>query len=231
MRAMTLPILLSSAAVAAALGAASPAVAPAYAQDARACADEVQRLSEGFSLDRGGASSPGGGISAGQPGTRAGASGLNDTQRSQVRELTQQARAAGQRGDGPQCMQKLNEARAMLRQAGVGSPRSSGVVQGAQDRPADQAPNLQGSEAPPETRGTPRDNTVTGPGTRATGDGTATGSGNPALSPQGAQRPAVAPTPRRNTRDSATGTGGGATGNAGGSSTSGGGAGGSSGGR
>ncbi|HYD32637.1 MAG TPA: hypothetical protein VEB64_17480 [Azospirillaceae bacterium] len=55
-----------------------------------------------------------------EPGVRAGAS-LGDEQRRRIQDLIQQAQSAGERGDGAGCLQRLGEARGLLRQAGVGS--------------------------------------------------------------------------------------------------------------
>lgn len=145
------------------------ATQPAAAQDARACVNEVDRLTESFfSADGGdpagtalpatGVPSPsaqekardtaqaGGVVTSSragqesltgqpaqgadsrppiarleqQPGARQGAF-LDDDQRKRVETMVQQARTAGERGDGGQCIQKLAEARALLRQAGLGS--------------------------------------------------------------------------------------------------------------
>jgi hypothetical protein len=94
------------------------AAQPAYAQDARACANEVQRLSEGLPLLH--AQGREGEALAQEPGARKGAS-LPDEQRQHITDLVREAAAAGERGDGPGCVKGLGEARALLREAGLGS--------------------------------------------------------------------------------------------------------------
>jgi hypothetical protein len=89
----------------------------AFGQDARSCADEVQRLDEGLPVIHGQASAA---ALAREPGARKGAS-LGEDQRRQVSALIEQARAAGEEGDGRRCMQGLTEARALLREAGFGA--------------------------------------------------------------------------------------------------------------
>jgi hypothetical protein len=106
---------------------------PAAAQDARACVNEVQRLSEAFPLIGGHGGRAGAAI-AQAPGARKGA-GLGEEQHRQIGDLVQEARAAGERGDGGGCLQRLAEARALLRQAGLGSrqpgsPSSAGSDMG-----------------------------------------------------------------------------------------------------
>lgn len=91
---------------------------PAAAQDARACVNEVQRLSEAFPLT--GGSGQASTAIAQAPGARKGAA-LGDEQRRQIGNLVQEARAAGEQGDGTGCLQRLAEARALLREAGLGS--------------------------------------------------------------------------------------------------------------
>jgi Spy/CpxP family protein refolding chaperone len=92
---------------------------PSAAQDAGSCVDEVQRLSEGLPVvDAGGRE--GAADIAQEPGARRGAS-LGEEQRQQIADLVQQARTAGEQGDGGRCMQSLTEARALLREAGLGS--------------------------------------------------------------------------------------------------------------
>lgn len=91
---------------------------PAAAQDARACADEVQRLAEGFGLNE--TTGQVDAAIAQEPSAREGAS-LQRGQRQQLGDLIQQARTAGERGDSQVCLQRLTEARVILRQAGVGS--------------------------------------------------------------------------------------------------------------
>jgi hypothetical protein len=94
------------------------AVRPALAQDARACANEVQRLSEGLPLLH--AEGREGETLAQEPGARKGAS-LPDERRQHIADLVRQAAAAGEQGDGPGCVRGLGEARALLREAGLGS--------------------------------------------------------------------------------------------------------------
>jgi hypothetical protein len=211
---------------------------PAAAQDARACSNEVQRLSEGFPATTSG-QAPAGGI-AQQPGTRQGA-GMTETQQRAVRDALQQARGAGDSGNGALCMQNLNQARTLLRQAGVGSPVPGGAGVAGQEQPADRAPNLQGTEAPPDQRGLSTGTTGVAPGAPGSTGGPLSGTGAP--NAQGAETPASPPMatpPRRNTRDSAVSPGGtgssttrGTTGGAGGATggSSGGSSGGGGGGR
>jgi hypothetical protein len=87
------------------------------AQDAGSCVDEVQRLDEGLPVIHDQASAA---AIAREPGARKGAS-LGEHQRRQVSALIEQARTAGEEGDGGRCMQSLTEARALLREAGFGS--------------------------------------------------------------------------------------------------------------
>jgi hypothetical protein len=94
------------------------AAQPALAQDARACANEVQRLSEGLPLLH--AQGQEGEALAQEPGARKGAS-LPDERRQHIADLVRQAAAAGEQGDGPGCLRGLGEARALLREAGLGS--------------------------------------------------------------------------------------------------------------
>lgn len=94
------------------------AVRPALAQDARACANEVQRLSEGLPLLH--AEGREGETLAQEPGARKGAS-LPDERRQHIADLVRQAAAAGERGDGQGCVKGLGEARVLLREAGLGS--------------------------------------------------------------------------------------------------------------
>ncbi len=218
--------------------AALPFAGPAAAQDAAACGNEVQRLSDGFPATSGQA--PAGGI-AQQPGTRQGA-GMDDSQRQQVRDALQQARTAGQSGNGALCMQNLNQARTLLRQAGVGSPLPGDAGVSGQNQDADASPNLQGTAPAPEQRGRASGTAPGAPGAPGSTSGPLSGTGAP--NAQGAETPASPPMatpPRRNTRDSAVspggtgssttrGTTGGATG-AGSGGSSGGGSGGGGGGR
>ncbi|HSK39054.1 MAG TPA: hypothetical protein VK943_04735, partial [Arenibaculum sp.] len=98
---------------------------PSSAQDAGACADEVQRLADAFTLME-----ADGEPLAQEPGARRGAS-LGDDQRQRVEDLIQEARAAGQRGDAQGCIQRLAEARTQLREAGLGGS-GAGVVSGGE---------------------------------------------------------------------------------------------------
>jgi len=103
---------------------------PAAGQDARACADEVQRLSEAFSLTD---SNPKTSVPIAQePGAREGAS-LTNAQRKQIGDLVRQARNAGERGDGDGCLRGLTEARALLRQGGIGSAQPGDAFGGTAD--------------------------------------------------------------------------------------------------
>lgn len=100
------------------------ATPPAVAQDARACANEVERLAESFAP-----------LGAGerleqQPSARRGAA-LDDQQSKSVQDLIGQARDAGRRGDGALCLQKLADARVMLRQAGLGSVQPGSPTSGS----------------------------------------------------------------------------------------------------
>lgn len=222
MRPMTaLPTLFSLSLAAL---ATLPFAGPAAAQDAAACGNEVQRLSDGFPATTSG-QAPAGGI-AQQPGTRQGA-GMNESQQQQVRDALQQARAAGQSGNGALCMQNLNQARTLLRQAGVGSPLPGDAGVSGQNQGADASPNLQGNAPSPEQRG---NSSGTAPGAPGSTSGPLSGTGAP--NAQGAETPASPPMatpPRRNTRDSAVSPGGtgssttrGTTGGAGGGGSSGG---------
>ena len=212
--------------------AALPFAGPAAAQDAAACSNEVQRLSDGFPATSGQA--PAGGI-AQQPGTRQGA-GMDDSQRQQVRDALQQARTAGQSGNGALCMQNLNQARTLLRQAGVGAPLPGDAGVTGQNQDADASPNLQGTAPAPDQRGR---SSGTAPGAPGSTSGPLSGTGAP--NAQGAETPASPPMatpPRRNSRDSAVSPGGtgssttrGTTGGAGGGGSSGGSSGGGGGGR
>jgi hypothetical protein len=65
-----------------------------------------------------------------EPGARRGAS-LGDEQRQQIRGLMDEARTAGERGDGQGCVQRLAEARNMLRQTAIGSTQPGGAGGGA----------------------------------------------------------------------------------------------------
>jgi Spy/CpxP family protein refolding chaperone len=92
---------------------------PSAAQDARSCADEVQRLSEGLPAIHA-SGREGAADIAQEPGARRGAS-LGEEQRQRIADLVEQARTAGEQGDGGRCVQSLAEARALLREAGFGS--------------------------------------------------------------------------------------------------------------
>lgn len=98
-----------------ALAWACLAAGPVMAQEAQACVNEVQRLSQAFAIEPGGARAD----IATQPGARKGAT-LSDEQRQRVGTLVTNAREAGERGDEQGCLQRLGEARALLRQAGLG---------------------------------------------------------------------------------------------------------------
>jgi hypothetical protein len=102
-----------------ALALAARLVEPAAAQEeeAQACGDEVQRLEEAFPLDE--ATGEQAAAIAEEPSARKGAE-LERGQRQQVGDLIRRARAAAERGDGQACLQGLAEARALLREAGVG---------------------------------------------------------------------------------------------------------------
>jgi hypothetical protein len=91
---------------------------PAAAQDPGACANEVQHLSEVFRIMGSNGQAPA--VSGQQPGDRIGA-GLSAEQTSQMRDLIEQGRIAGEQGNGALCGQKLEQARTLLREAGVGS--------------------------------------------------------------------------------------------------------------
>ena len=88
---------------------------PTAAQDARSCVDEVQRLSEGLPAISEGRQEAA--AIAQEPGARKGAS-LGEEQRRRVVDLVEQARTAGERGDGGRCMQSLTEARALYASRG-----------------------------------------------------------------------------------------------------------------
>src|SRR5688500_4728582 len=87
----------------------------AAAQDARAGVNELDRLSSSFSIESGSDRAIGE-----RPSARQGAA-LQPGQHKQISEVLQQARAAGERGDGQACTQGLVRAREALRQAGIGS--------------------------------------------------------------------------------------------------------------
>jgi hypothetical protein len=98
---------------------------PSAAQDARACTNEVQRLSESFSLAD--TKEQGGRPVAQAPSARQGAT-FGDEQKKHLDDLIQQARTAGEQGDGALCTQKLTEARATLREAGIGSSQPGSAL-------------------------------------------------------------------------------------------------------
>jgi hypothetical protein len=103
---------------------------PAIAQDARACVNEVDRLSASFSIEGGNDNAI-----AHRPSARQGAS-LQPEQHKQISEILQEARAAGDNGDGQACAQGLGRARTALRQAGIGSaqpgaPAGTGLSPGS----------------------------------------------------------------------------------------------------
>lgn len=87
------------------------------------------RIGEGTGLDR--PSGPTGsrtaeGPLAREPGTRRGAS-IGNEQRQKIRGVMDEARDAGERGDGPGCVERLAQARTMLREAGIGSSQPGGA--------------------------------------------------------------------------------------------------------
>jgi hypothetical protein len=131
----------------------------AGAQDAGACVDEVQRLAEGLPVLHDQASA---GAIAQEPGTRKGAS-LGEDQRRQIDAVIEQARTAGEKGDGGGCMRDLTEARALLREAGFGSTQPGN----ASDARA--GAGLLGRDIP----GTARGATVPAPSSGAAGGATA----------------------------------------------------------
>jgi hypothetical protein len=96
------------------------------AQDAGSCVDEVQRLDEGLPVIHDQASAA---AIAREPGARKGAS-LREDQRLQVSALIEQARSAGEGGDGAGCMQSLTQARELLREAGLGSGQPGSAYNG-----------------------------------------------------------------------------------------------------
>ncbi|WP_119462364.1 hypothetical protein [Rhodospirillaceae bacterium SYSU D60014] len=120
----------SIAALVLACGAQPFATRPAAAQDAQACENEVQRLSEAFPIiDAQGQEST---AIAQQPSARKGVS-LGTEQRRQLDDLVEQARAAGERGDSRGCLQRLTEARTFLREAGIGSAQAGSPVGSAEE--------------------------------------------------------------------------------------------------
>ena len=103
------------------------AARPALPQEARACVNEVQRLSEGLPLVH--AEGREEDALAQEPGARKGAS-LPDERRKQIEDLVRQAGAAGEQGDGQGCLKGLAEARALLREAGLGSSQPGSATYG-----------------------------------------------------------------------------------------------------
>lgn len=87
--------------------------APAAAQDARACLSEVDLLREAFGVDEGS------GRSMREPGASEDAP-LGGEESREADGLVRQAREAGERGDGAGCREGLEQARALLREGGVG---------------------------------------------------------------------------------------------------------------
>jgi|SRR5689334_293088 len=117
---------LSVAGLVALIGLPSPAVA----QDAKACVNEVDRLSSSFSIEGGNDNAI-----AQRPSARQGAS-LTTEQHKQISDVLRQAREAGENGDGAACTQGLGRARVALRQAGIGSaqpgaPADTGLSPGS----------------------------------------------------------------------------------------------------
>jgi hypothetical protein len=143
---------------------------PVMAQGAEFCQGEVSELSEAFSLA--GADDGRRATIAGAPGTRVGAE-LDQPQRARLHRLTEQATLAAKRGDAAQSQSKLNEARAILRQSGVGLPAQTGVdPSGTVTDPwTDRSPNLQGSQPAPNVRDALRDGSITSPAERVPGPG------------------------------------------------------------
>jgi hypothetical protein len=157
----------------------------AGAQDARACVNEVDRLSSSFAIEGGNDSAI-----AQRPSARQGAS-LQPEQHRQISDLLQQARAAGENGDGQACTQGLGRARIALRQAGIGSaqpgaPAGTGLSTGSS---AGSAGGAAGTATVPGAGGSTRtgaggaDGTgamggssgPAGPGAGSTGGGASTG--------------------------------------------------------
>lgn len=90
------------------------------------------RIGEGIDIDRPSRmaeSGSGAETAVPAPSVRKGAS-LDDAQRQRFHDLVGAARDAGRRGDGPGCVQRLGEARMILRQAAVGSVRPGGAAGG-----------------------------------------------------------------------------------------------------
>src|SRR5690606_14804414 len=111
---------------------------PAAAQSASACANEAQRLSNGFSLSGpisgAGALGNSSAARAVPPSARIDSNLTAERQR-QAQNLSRQARSAGERGDPTTCLQNLNQARTLLRQSGFGTrpPSSGSAVPSATD--------------------------------------------------------------------------------------------------
>jgi hypothetical protein len=144
-------------------------VSPAAAQEADACVDEVQRLAESFSLE------PGREVDAAiaqAPSARKGAS-LGNEQRRQIGELVEAARNAGEQGDGAGCVQRLSEARLLLRQAGIGSGQP-----GSANLPS--AATAPGGSSPQGVAGGAATTLPGGTAAGAAGTGAATGGAEPA---------------------------------------------------
>lgn len=155
------------------------------AQEAAICVAEAEKLSAAFSLDDPDRQDRA--VIAGTPGTRIGA-GMTGQQRNELSGMVDDARAAGQRGESAVCERKLNAARALLREAGVGSATPGSASPGAAALPADRSPNLEGTQAPPEVRDTLRDGAITSPAERIPGPGISGGAGGPETGGRGGIR-------------------------------------------
>jgi hypothetical protein len=129
---------------------------PSAAQDARACVNEVQRLSESFPIT----DTKGQGSEAvtQAPSARQGAT-LGDEQKKHLDDLIHQARTAGEQGDGALCTQKLAEARVALREAGIGSSQPGSALGGTRGSSGGGFPGAAGSAG----------STTTSPGGAPTG--------------------------------------------------------------
>lgn len=155
-------------------GAACLMGSPAAGQEAQACADQVGQLAAAFAIDR----SEGGKVQAAieqEPGSRKGAS-LDEEQRHRLGTLVEEARQAGERGDGQGCLQRLAEVRTVLREAGVG-----GGQPGTADSPGTRAvgggtTGTAGTTTPPAGSAGGSDGS-SGPAGGVTGSGTS-GSGS-----------------------------------------------------
>lgn len=121
---------------------------PAAAQDARACVNEVQRLSESFPIT----DTKGQGSEAvtQAPSARQGAT-LGEEQKKHLDDLVRQARTAGEQGDGALCTQKLGEARVALREAGIGSTQPGSALGGTRGSSGGGFPGAAGSAGPSTT--------------------------------------------------------------------------------